>query len=35
MIAAVLTGQASAAESVKQTAEAAIRIFQEMGAAGV
>jgi hypothetical protein len=35
MIAAVLTGQSSAADSVKQTAEAAIKIFQEMGAAGV
>ncbi len=34
MIAAVITGQASAAESVKQTAEASIKIFQEMGAAG-
>jgi multiple sugar transport system substrate-binding protein len=35
MIAAVLTGQASAAESVAQTAERAIQIFQEMGAPGV
>jgi ABC-type glycerol-3-phosphate transport system substrate-binding protein len=34
MIAAVLTGQASAEESVKQTAESAVKIFQEMGAAG-
>ncbi|MCE7983866.1 MAG: extracellular solute-binding protein [Caldilinea sp. CFX5] len=35
MVAAVLTGQSSAADAVKQTAEAAIKIFQEMGAAGV
>jgi ABC-type glycerol-3-phosphate transport system substrate-binding protein len=35
MIAAVITGQASAAEAVKQAAEASIKIFQEMGAAGV
>lgn len=35
MIAAVITGQSTAAEAVKQTAETAIRIFQEMGAAGV
>jgi ABC-type glycerol-3-phosphate transport system substrate-binding protein len=35
MVAAVLTGQATAAESVAQTAERAIQIFQEMGAAGV
>jgi multiple sugar transport system substrate-binding protein len=34
MIASVLTGQATAAEAVKQTAEAAMQIFQEMGAAG-
>jgi multiple sugar transport system substrate-binding protein len=35
MIAAVITGQATAAESVAQTAEAMVQIFQEMGAAGV
>jgi multiple sugar transport system substrate-binding protein len=34
MIASVITGQASAEEAVKQTAEASIKIFQEMGAAG-
>lgn len=34
LIAAVITGQASAADAVKQTAEAATKIFQEMGAAG-
>jgi len=32
MIAAVITGQATAAEAVKSTAEAAMKIFQEMGA---
>jgi len=32
MVAAVLTGQSSAADAVKQTAEAAAKIFQEMGA---
>jgi multiple sugar transport system substrate-binding protein len=35
MIAAVINGQSSAAEAVKQAAEASIQIFQEMGAAGV
>ncbi len=35
MVAAVITGQATAAEAVKQTSEAAIKIFQEMGAPGV
>jgi multiple sugar transport system substrate-binding protein len=35
MVAAVITGQASAADAVKQTAEAAVKIFQEMGAPGV
>lgn len=34
LIAAVITGQSSAADAVKQTAEAAAKIFQEMGAAG-
>lgn len=34
LIASVITGQASAADAVKQTAEAATKIFQEMGAAG-
>ncbi len=34
MVAAVITGQSSAADAVKQTAEAAIKIFKEMGAAG-
>lgn len=34
LIASVITGQASAADAVKQTAEAAAKIFQEMGAAG-
>jgi multiple sugar transport system substrate-binding protein len=32
MVAAVLTGQSSAADAVKQTAETASKIFQEMGA---
>lgn len=32
MVASVLTGQSSAADAVKQTAEAASKIFQEMGA---
>jgi ABC-type glycerol-3-phosphate transport system substrate-binding protein len=35
LVASVINGQASAAEAVKQTAEASIKIFQEMGAAGV
>jgi multiple sugar transport system substrate-binding protein len=35
MLAAVLNGQATAAEAVKQAAERAVQIFQEMGAAGV
>lgn len=35
MIANVINGQATAEEAVKQAAEASIRIFQEMGAAGV
>lgn len=35
MIAAVLTGQASAAEAVAQAQERAAQIFQEMGAPGV
>jgi len=35
MIAAVINGQSTAAESVKQVAEAAVKIFQEMGAPGV
>jgi multiple sugar transport system substrate-binding protein len=35
MIAAVITGQSTAAEAVKRTAETAVKIFQEMGAAGV
>jgi multiple sugar transport system substrate-binding protein len=35
MVAAVITGQATAEEAVKQAAETSIRIFQEMGAAGV
>ncbi|MCL4861009.1 MAG: extracellular solute-binding protein [Caldilineaceae bacterium] len=35
MIASVITGQATAAEAAQQAAEASIRIFQEMGAAGV
>jgi multiple sugar transport system substrate-binding protein len=35
MVAAVITGQATAAEAVTQAAEASIKIFQEMGAAGV
>ncbi len=34
MVAAVITGQSSAADAVKQTAEAAIKIFKEMGAPG-
>lgn len=34
MVAAVLNGQATAAEAVKQAAEASVKIFQEMGAAG-
>lgn len=34
MIAAVITGQATAAESVKQTADAMTAIFEEMGAGG-
>jgi multiple sugar transport system substrate-binding protein len=35
MIANVINGQATAEEAVQQAAEASIRIFQEMGAAGV
>ncbi|RIK27842.1 MAG: hypothetical protein DCC55_39150 [Chloroflexi bacterium] len=35
MIASVITGQATAAEAAQQAAEASVRIFQEMGAAGV
>lgn len=35
MVAAVITGQATAAEAVQEAEAAAIRIFQEMGAAGV
>lgn len=34
MVAAAITGQATPAEAVKQAAEQAIRIFQEMGAPG-
>ncbi len=34
MVASVITGQASAADAVKQTAEAAIKIFKEMGVPG-
>jgi multiple sugar transport system substrate-binding protein len=35
MVAAVINGQSTAEEAVKQAAEASIQIFQEMGAAGV
>jgi multiple sugar transport system substrate-binding protein len=35
MVAAVITGQATAAEAVQEAEAAAIRIFQEMGATGV
>ncbi len=35
MVAAVLTGQASAAEAVAQAAERSVQIFQEFGAPGV
>jgi hypothetical protein len=35
MVAAVLTGQATAAEAVAQAAERSIQIFQEFGAPGV
>lgn len=35
MIASVINGQATAAEAVTQAAEASIRIFQDLGAAGV
>lgn len=34
MVASVITGQAKAADAVKQTAEAAVKIFKEMGIAG-
>ncbi|MBX2997634.1 MAG: extracellular solute-binding protein [Caldilineaceae bacterium] len=34
MVAAAITGQATPAEAVRQAAEASVRIFQEMGAAG-
>jgi len=35
MFASVITGQATAAEAVKQASDASIRVFQELGAAGV
>lgn len=35
MIASVITGQATAAEAAQEAAAASVRIFQEMGAAGV
>jgi hypothetical protein len=34
MVAAVLTGQATAAEAVAQAAERSVQIFQEFGAQG-
>ncbi|MCX6044229.1 MAG: extracellular solute-binding protein [Chloroflexi bacterium] len=34
MIASVITGQATAAQAVQQTAEASVKIFKEMGAPG-